>query len=87
MRQIKIWTQNEFRSGVTPIPGMIFVADDGNYYRLTRRHPDLKSGESGIQFTKQGVEKGDEINHPECFWAVVQLIDKEIAAIVKGERS
>lgn len=87
MREFKIWTQNDFRIGrIKPMPGIIFLADDNNYYRIIRQHPNLRGGEFGIKYTDRIIPQGEELLHPEDFWAAMPLHEKEIAALVRGER-
>ena len=88
MKTFKIWTQNDFRMGkVRPMPGVFFLADDQNYYKLVRQHPNLKADEFGIKYTDRIIPEGEEKLHPEDFWLAIPLHDREVAALVRGERT
>jgi len=73
----KLLSQEAFKTGIKPQPGMIFYDEDDNMYLILDRHPNIRAGEAGIAF-----KQGDE-NTQENFWAVRQLTEREIRALLK----
>jgi len=78
---IKIYTQNDLRTTVTPRPGIYFVSDDGQYYLILNRHPN-SSAESHIKFSEKVVDDADINDNLMEFYAIRPLIQREIDILI-----
>lgn len=80
----QIVTQKELGEKVEPKPGVVFIAEDGLYYQIIPRHPNLRQGEPGIKFTDTELPEGQENQYPEHFWAVIPLSAGQIEKLLRG---
>lgn len=80
----RIYSQDDFRTGTIPKPGMVFVGDDDEYYIIIEKHPNIKLGDPALKFTDRIIDEGFEHLHTEDFWTFRPLSKEMVNRIIKG---